>query len=192
MRNLCAARTEFSSLPGPRIISTRGTGPAAEKGWAIYGISVVFSTRNRGGFFIGVVGSSSVGSTNLHSLSSSNDECFRARNTRIDELATDFPPPISAILSQFPHLHLRRQDWQFPRSPFNVLRLSGPRHSPIYSTLPRTTVIRPAVRCQATSRNEIKLEGVNGGPIKCIHLAHRVPHASARKAFSGLDWRKAE
>jgi len=33
---------------------------------------------------------------------------------------------------------------------------------------------------------------VNGGPIKCIHLAHRLPHASARKAFSGLDWRKAE
>ena len=61
--------------------------------------------------------------------------------------------------------------WGGPRSPFNVLRLSGPRHSPIYSTLPRTTVIRPAVRCQATSRNEIKLEGVNGGPIKCIHLA---------------------
>ena len=96
-------------------------------------------------------------------------------------------------------LVLRNRGWRYPELgtaaaglavsalPFNVLRLSEPRHSPIYSTVPLTTVIRPAVRCQATSRNEIKLEGVNGGPIKCIHLAHRVPHASARKAFSALD-----
>src|ERR1700722_15791101 len=37
-----------------------------------------------------------------------------------------------------------------PRPTFNVLRLSVPSHSPIYSTLPRRTVIRPPVRCQAT------------------------------------------
>jgi len=39
-----------------------------------------------------------------------------------------------------------------PASAFNVLRLSGPRHSPIYSTLRRRTVIRPPVRGQATKK----------------------------------------
>src|SRR5271170_4718374 len=69
-RNLSAAKTEFILLPGPRITSTRGTGFEPENGWAMYGTSVVLSTRNRGGFCIGVGRSITIGSTNLHSRSS--------------------------------------------------------------------------------------------------------------------------
>jgi hypothetical protein len=54
----------------------------------------------------------------------------------------------------------------------------------------RSSVLLFVARRQAGMKSSLK--GVNGGPMKCIHLARRVPHASARKAFSGLDWRKAE
>jgi hypothetical protein len=56
----------------------------------------------------------------------------------------------------------------------------------IYSTIPRTTVIRPAVRCQATSRNEIKLEGVNGGPINVF--IWRTEYRMLRHARPLVGW----
>jgi hypothetical protein len=79
-----------------------------------------------------------------------------------------------------------------PALPFNVLRLSGRRHSPIYSTLPRTTVVRPAFRCQATSRNEIKLEVVKRGSINVfICTENRIPRHSKASgvglAKSGIE-----
>jgi hypothetical protein len=42
----------------------------------------------------------------------------------------------------------------------------------LFHTPARRTVIRPAVRCQATKKNEIQLEVVKGKLNQCIHLAH--------------------
>jgi hypothetical protein len=73
--------------------------------------------------------------------------------------------------------------WGFPRPPFNLLRLSIPSHSSIYSTLPRRTVIRPPVRCQAKRKNEIQLEVANRRLNRCIHFARREPYTAALQGF---------
>ena len=49
----------------------------------------------------------------------------------------------------------------------NALRLSILRHSPIYSRLPCTIVILPAVGWRATRRDEIKLEAVTAHEYEC-------------------------
>jgi hypothetical protein len=51
---------------------------------------------------------------------------------------------------------------------------------------------RPAVRCQATRKNEIKLEVVNRDPINLFIWRTREPYTStrAKPELSGLDWRK--
>src|SRR5580704_15620778 len=54
-----------------------GNGAATGKGWAIYGISVVFPTLNCGGLLSIVGQSNKIGRTSLHSFSSTNAEFFR-------------------------------------------------------------------------------------------------------------------
>ncbi len=88
---------------------------------------------------------------------------------------------LSLLSPSLPELETAARDLGFPRSPFDVLRLSRPRHLPIYSTLLRTTVIRPAVCRQATGNNESKLEAVNGDSINLFIWRPETRTTSARE-----------